>query len=232
MIDLRTERERKGLDTGEVSRSAGIPERYIIALESGDTATLPDGPFRRGYLKQYLEFLGFDPEYVLDDVSVPLEPTVEPEQTETGTLTYALEEVPLGRLVVAGFVLTMTVVLGLRVIGEFVFAQTGIAASDIADVDPAVDEEDPTASITAPETLPTARLRIRAIESTRLKTKVDGVESFSGVLPAREVIDLQGSEALEVWAADLTTIRITYNGERIEPLGNLSEDRRLVFLQD
>ena len=80
--------------------------------------------------------------------------------------------------------------------------------------------------------MPTSRLRIRAIEPTRITTRVDHKDSYSGRLPAGEIIDLEGAQRIEVFAADLTTIRITYNGERIEPLGNLSKPRRLVFVQD
>lgn len=228
MIDLRAEREQKGLSLEEVSASARIPARYLIALEEGDHDVLPAGPFRRGYQRQYLEFLGFDPDTDVVDPTAAPEEEPEPERTETGTLTHALEEAPLGRLLVAGFVLTMTLVLGLRVVAEMVRSPESQAAATF-DEPP---EEEARTEAPPPDALPTARLRIRAVESTRLKTRVDGVESYSGTLPAREVIDLEGRQRIEVWAADLTTILITYNGERIEPLGNLSEGRRLVFIQD
>ncbi len=214
MVDLRAERERKGMSLDEVSAGARIPAHYLDALERGDHDVLPPGPFLRGYRRQYLEFLGFDPE---TETTASAPPPAEPEYTITGTVSF--DEVPLIRLVMAGFVLTLVVVLGLRLTVELSGGpETAPAATAIADV--------------APLMPPSSRLRIRAIEPTAISTSVDDHESFSGTLPAGEIIDLEGSEVIEVWAADLTTILITYNGERIEPLGNLSRGRRLVFVLD
>jgi len=219
VIHLRTERERLQLSLDEAAARARIPVRYVDALERGDDGVLPPGPFRRGYQRQYLESLGFDPDSAI--VHHPELP--EEELDETGTITVSIDEMPLGRLVVAGFLLTMAVVLGLRVVAEFVGTEAAATETSAAEIE---------AAAIAPAALPTARLRVRAIEPTRLKTKVDGLESFSGTLEANKVIDLEGRDEIEVWAADLTTILITYNGERIEPLGNLSQGRRLVFIQD
>jgi transcriptional regulator with XRE-family HTH domain len=223
VIHLRTERERQRLSLDEAAARARIPVRYVAALERGDDGVLPPGPFRRGYQRQYLESLGFDPDLVV--VQLPAAELTEPgsEVDETATLTMSLDEMPLWRLMLAGFLLTMAVVLSLRVASEV-----------IGPVDP---EPELTAAAQqeaeqAPAALPTARLRVRAIEPTRLVTRVDGIDSFSGVLGANKVIDLEGREEIVVWAADLTTILITYNGERIEPLGNLSQSRRLVFIQE
>ena len=197
-------------------------------MEDGDRATLPPGPFLRGYQRQYLEFLEFDPNsLVVDGLHPP--PVNDPDQTQT--ITMALDEVPLGRLVMSGFVLTMVVVLLLRLL----FEATGTLPDtpSLSDGVAPVTEEAPEAEpILPPEAMPTSRLRIRAIEPTRLNTRVDGEDSYRGTLPAGEIIDLEGRQRIEVFSADLTTIRITYNGERIEPLGNLSKPRRLVFVQD
>ena len=140
---------------------------------------------------------------------------------------------PLTRLVFAGFVLTMALVLVLRIAATLLgpTAASATAAEDMAATSAATAAA-VEAAAQAPAALPTARLRIRAVEDTRLRTAVDGVSSFKGTLPAREIIDLQGNERIEVWADNLTNILITYNGERIEPLGKLSEGRKLVFIQD
>lgn len=218
MIYLRTERERRQLSLEEAAAQARIPVRYVDALERGDEEILPPGAFRRAYQRQYLDSLGLDPDSPV--APQPLEPE-QPEEEETRTITVSLEEIPLQRLVVAGFLLTMAVVLGLRVIAAYIDYTT-----------PAEVAPDEMAAAIEPSTLPTAHLRVRAIEPTRLRTRVDGIDSFQGVLDANNLIDLEGREEIEVWAADLTSIIITYNGDRIEPLGNLSRGRRLVFIQE
>lgn len=213
MIHLRAERERQNLSLDEAAARARIPVRYVDALERGDEEILPAGAFRSAYQRQYLDSLGIDPN---SPVVVPL-----PEEP-TMTTTTQLDEMPLARLVVAGFLLTMAIVLSLRVASEF--TDTSPQAS--------APEEVAEPSLEAQVALPTSRLRLRAIEDTRVSTRVDGFDSFDGVLPAKEILDLDSRQKIEVWVSDLTTIRITYNGERIEPLGNLSHGRRLVFIQD
>ena len=229
MVDLRAAREQLGLSLDEASVQARIPARYLAAMESGDRSTLPPGPFRRGYQRQYLEFLGLDPESPILDRTLNSELPQEPEES-TQTITMALDEIPLSRLMMSGFVLTMVVVLLLRVAFELTESLPEATDETIPEGEVAVAEEPPPEL--APTVLPTSRLRIRAIEPTRITTRVDEQDSYAGTLPAGEVIDLEGRSSIEVFAADLTTIRITYNGERIEPLGNLSRPRRLVFVQE
>ena len=227
MVDLRTTRESLGLSLDEVSAQARIPTHYLVAMESGDHDALPPGPFLRGYQRQYLEFLGLDPNTPVAEHPAGLPPQ---QEEPTQTITMALEEVPLGRLVMSGFVLTMMVMLLLRVLFEVTGEPPKPAALSIAEA-PVVSPEQPPAEL-SPDTMPTSRLRIRAIEPTRITTRVDNKDSYHGTLPAGEIIDLEGRDRIEVFTTDLTTIRITYNGERIEPLGNLSKPRRLVFIQD
>ena len=58
MNELRHERERRGWTLDDVASRTRIPRPYLEALEDGNHDVLPPGPFFRGYLRQYLEFLG------------------------------------------------------------------------------------------------------------------------------------------------------------------------------
>jgi transcriptional regulator with XRE-family HTH domain len=230
VVDLRATREQLGLSLEQASARASIPAHYLAAMETGDSEVLPPGPFRRGYQRQYLAFLGLDPD------SPVVEPTISSEsgasatpEDPTQTITLALDEVPLGRLVMSGFVLTMVVVLMLRVLFEL---SDSLPEVSVPMAEAAFPVEEIPPDNLSPDAMPTSRLRIRAIEPTQITTRVDDEDSYSGTLPAGEIIDLEGREQIEVFATDLTTILITYNGERIEPLGNLSKPRRLVFVQD
>ena len=62
MNELRHERERRGWSLEDVADRTRIPRPYLEALEDGNHDVLPPGPFFRGYLRQYLEFLGEDME--------------------------------------------------------------------------------------------------------------------------------------------------------------------------
>jgi Helix-turn-helix domain/Protein of unknown function (DUF2914) len=49
-----------------VAEATRIPRRHLQALERGDLASLPAGPFAKGYIRAYAEFLGIDPRPTLE----------------------------------------------------------------------------------------------------------------------------------------------------------------------
>lgn len=59
---LAARRQDFSLTRQQVAEHLHIRERYILAMEQGDTASLPAGVYARGYLATYAEFLGFAPE--------------------------------------------------------------------------------------------------------------------------------------------------------------------------
>jgi cytoskeletal protein RodZ len=216
MVDLRHEREGRGFSLDDVADQARIPRRYIEAMEAGDTATLPPGPFLRGYRRQYLEFLGLPPDAIttLDEISPP-EPEEQrelPEYVPSGTTaTFPLrDEIPIGKLVAVGFLLSALVVLGLKV---------GTVALDRGG-DPSL--------VTVAAT--TQRVTVRAVEPTRVDAFADDSWHHRGTLPAGDTIEVESALPIEVAVGDLTRVVVSYNGERLEPLHDLTANRRLVFI--
>jgi transcriptional regulator with XRE-family HTH domain len=63
---LRRAREARGLALDAVASATRIAHHHLEALERGDLESLPTGPFGRSYLRSYAEFLGIDPEPILD----------------------------------------------------------------------------------------------------------------------------------------------------------------------
>ncbi len=55
---LRQERERLGIPMSEIARETRISARYLEAIESEDTRTLPQDFFYRSFVRQYAEYLG------------------------------------------------------------------------------------------------------------------------------------------------------------------------------
>jgi transcriptional regulator with XRE-family HTH domain len=219
--DLRRERERRSLSLEEVSSQTRIPLRYLEALERGEPFALPAGPYGQSFRRQYENFL--------DTVDVPaprpvapkaiprvdsheeLQP-IEVERTTTGTIPRH-EELPVARLLVTTFVLTVVILLSLKV------------GSALLDPSPP-----PSAGISAP--LPIQTLNLRAHEPVKVELMADGVVKHSGSMTAGEQIKVEGRERIVVEASDLTALTISLDGELIEPLHNLTHPRRLVFVQD
>lgn len=218
MIDLRHEREARGLSLDDVAERARIPRRYIAAMEQGDTATLPPGPFLRGYRRQYLEFLDLPPDAIttLDEV-VPPEPEAPAalpvySASDLSQTFPVAAELPVGKLVVAGVLLCVVVLMGLRVGAVLI-------------------EERATAGDAVPVVAATAqRVTVRAIENTRVDVFADESWHHQGTLPGGESVELESNLPIEISVGDLTRVVVHHNGERIDPLHDLSSSRRLVFV--
>ncbi len=96
---------------------------------------------------------------------------------------------------------------------------------------------EPGAELVVEPASPDAGVRIRAHEPVRVHVQVDGETSFRGTLCNGQGdhgcgFDVPAAKEIAVELSDLTRAQVSYNGRRIEPLGNLSAPRRLVFVDD
>jgi cytoskeleton protein RodZ len=63
---LREAREARGHSLQAVADATRIVVRHLEAIERSDVEALPAGPFARGYIEAYAQFLGIDPQPVLE----------------------------------------------------------------------------------------------------------------------------------------------------------------------
>lgn len=199
---------------------------------------------------------------------------------KTRTITRQYDSVPVVRLVLAGFLVTMTLVLGMKVLSGIIDRASAPSAPDPeggvttvvvksqaptapepaaptpapADPAPAADPAaepaavpagdpaaDPAAADPLPDgvvlgegqvgPLPGMRVHLRAHEPVKVAVELDGSTVFSGTLQPGEGHDFHGEERIALDVADLTRLAIHYDGQRVDPLGNLAQPRRLVFLR-
>lgn len=64
--ELRRERELREFTLREVSESTKISLRHLEALERNDFEQLPGGVFNRGFVRAYSQFIGVDPEAMVN----------------------------------------------------------------------------------------------------------------------------------------------------------------------
>jgi cytoskeletal protein RodZ len=62
---LAAAREHKGVDLARAERDTKIRMRYLAALERGDYRDLPGAVYTKGFLRNYAQYLGLDPDDVL-----------------------------------------------------------------------------------------------------------------------------------------------------------------------
>lgn len=118
----------------------------------------------------------------------------------------------------------ITVVIGATLIG-LAMRVVGLAL-EVA----AVAEEAPAEA--APVAVVDRSLRVRANEPVRTRVEVDGEEAWAGILRPGEPLELPTGARTVLEVSDLTRVEVLYNGRRVEPLGNVSSGRRLVFIDD
>jgi cytoskeleton protein RodZ len=64
--ELRRERELRRITLREVSEATKISLRHLEALERNDFQHLPGGVFNRGFVRAYSQFIGVDPEAMVN----------------------------------------------------------------------------------------------------------------------------------------------------------------------
>jgi hypothetical protein len=131
------------------------------------------------------------------------------------------EEVPLIRLVMTGFFITLLVVLTLQLSERLIVGEPTPGQSP-----------GPTSQQSLTPPIAPQKVKIHAVEDVDLRIVADDEIAFSGVLPGSETKVVQAHQRVALDIGDLRWVTIHYNGERIEPLGNLSKRRRIVFIHD
>jgi cytoskeleton protein RodZ len=63
---LRDAREDLGVSLAEAERETRINRRYLDALEKEDASAMPAAVYTRGFIRTYCQYLGLDPEGMLD----------------------------------------------------------------------------------------------------------------------------------------------------------------------
>lgn len=251
--DLRSARERRGLTLDDVSAQARIPRHYIVALERGDVDILPHGRFRSAYHRQYRSFLGLPPvaedrpTMVDPERGTALDPHGDPSTELTGTTGTMPrgDEIPTMRLIASGFAFTLLVVLVLRVgavvveapLPDFLASADTPSPDDIITIDPSAAAVVPTPAaepVPAAPAVPTAAqsVKLRAIEDVRVAVTTDEGTVRRGILPGGQSFAVESDGPITLEISDLTRVRVRYNGNRLEPLHNLSKGRRLVFVPE
>lgn len=217
MNELRHERERRGWTLDDVASRTRIPRPYLEALEDGNHDVLPPGPFFRGYLRQYLEFLGHSDssEEPSADGADDLDKRIEQSVAQaTSAALDSNQRVPLIRLAIAGFLITLVVTLGYSVYQRLTATPTTTVNGVVVPAGP-------------PHIV-----RIKAIEDVHMAVTTDGTLAYDKTLRGGSTLDFKAVSRMDLEIADLTRVRLRYNDKRIEPLGSLSRGRRLVFMHE
>ena len=75
---LRLARERNALTLDQVARETHVAKRFLKALEDEDFSVFPGETYAMGFLRNYAEYLGLDPEELIALLPQPEDPGAAP----------------------------------------------------------------------------------------------------------------------------------------------------------
>ena len=109
---LKGQRESKGFSVEQVARDTNIAKRYLEALEAEDFSVFPGDPYLIGFLRNYADYLGIDPDemitlyrnFQIQSQPVPMNELLEKKDRKPLLLGLAAVVV-VAALVVAGYYL-------------------------------------------------------------------------------------------------------------------------------
>jgi len=64
--ELKRERELRGIGLREVAEATKVNIRYLEAMERNDFEHLPGGVFNRGFVRAFAQFIGVDPDAMVN----------------------------------------------------------------------------------------------------------------------------------------------------------------------
>src|SRR5262249_55952236 len=84
-IGLKRERELRGISLEEISKTTKISVRLLEAIEADRFDVLPEGVFRKSFIKSYAKYLGMNADQILHEYDLEVRPSVisqsAPEKT-------------------------------------------------------------------------------------------------------------------------------------------------------
>ena len=248
---LRETRERLGLTLDEIERTTRIRVARLEALERGDLDSMPSEAQARGFLRNYADALGLDPEELLARYDESR--GRKPSRPRPDVFTRAPQPKGAGR---SASELVLTTLVALAVIavlvwgsGQLLDALNQGEATPTAELAQSPQEEaaSPTPAPVASSTnvagsqslieptaiTPTATLILNVLDRVNLRivvetdsfveVVVDGDQAFRGRVQAGDELIYSGNTAIEVTTGNAGGLRIFFNDRDEGLMGEIGQ---------
>ena len=246
---LRAAREAKGLTLEDAERATRIRARYLVALEADDFTALPSEIQARGFLRNYAQFLGLPAAAFIADYAkltgrksiLPLPAALAKTRSRPASAS-AVTVRPRGLRLFSADVfvaIIISVALGLLLLwgGSQILAGAGAEATGTSTASTGAAPAGLTPTATSPviEAAPTqpfptpllnytgVHILIRAEERLWARVRVDGVETFAGLLPPGASKEFIGQNVIELVTGNGKGTRVIWNGVDQGTLGDVGE---------
>jgi len=237
---LAAAREAHGLSQGDVAGQLRLHLRQVQAIEAEDLAALPEGPFVRGYVRNYARLVDLPAEPLLSLLSARLRPA-DPLHVESGSAAISpIQRAPRdplsGRVVIGGVLvaLVLLAVFGWWAIRADEKARTGALTPPVppARVEQAAPQPAATAEATAaPAPDPTvapavaqagpaasgAALRLNFRDRSWVEIRqADGAVLLSKNNPAGSTETVEGVPPYTLVIGNASKVDLEYRGQPVD----------------
>jgi cytoskeletal protein RodZ len=210
---LKKRRERLGLTLEEVERSTRIRSNRLEALEAGEFDTLPSEVQLRGFLRNYADFLGLEPDKILASYEASrsgtrksalrlgrttsnVQPSTKPGSPRRRSIT---------ELILSGLIVVAVAAVFIWGAGSIVASLNTVEPTEVPQMLIAFDEpaDIPTSTVT-----PEPQISLEGVAVTAL-ADTDDLPTPTLILPVLDVVRLQLRATSETW------VRLSVDGEEV-----------------
>ncbi|MFH0839169.1 MAG: RodZ domain-containing protein [Candidatus Omnitrophota bacterium] len=214
---LKKAREEKNITLEELQRATKIQMKFLVSLEEEAFERLPNPTYVKGFIKQYAQYVGLDPEPLLNEYNV-LNPEVPPQELEIKTEDEKIDsEIPkktpvmLVTIIVAGIVVISLVAFGLSKI----FVSKKSSEPSIKTEIPFVTVKKAEKPILLVKKNEILQLTAKASQDTWMHIKCDGKIVYQSILKAGSSINLQAKEEMVLWVGNAASLELNLNGHNL-----------------
>ncbi len=243
---LRQARIDKGVSLAEAERATFIRRRYLEALEADDYAALPALVYTRGFIRTYAEYLGLNPQAMVDLYQPPRTREVPPRLRAATPPIARPRELPVRVLLtVGGAVLAVLLLVYLR--SQYYSFTESLQRAEATQLPSRVNQPTLTpialgavprtpspealatlatvAPLPTPSPTPVEGVLVEAkvSEDTWIEAWVDGQQQLAETVKAGTNKSFHGAQSVRMRVANAAAVSVVVNGDPQPPLGSAGQ---------
>lgn len=228
-LELRKQREIRGVTLKEIADATKISKRYLEALEMDDFASLPAPVFTRGFVREYARYLGLNAEEMAarysQVIGAPPDTSATPVVSGSGKKPEGLPFIRIDRNFAVFAVLLVAFAAVMWWLGgrsaETRHVETTPATGTVAPAVAPIVPTEPVVSATAPASSPDRLgLDVNVLEDTWVIVQVDGQPALNQVLRAGEKRKMEAENEIRFEVVgNAGGLELKLNGRAVPMLG-------------
>lgn len=214
---LKKAREDKKLTLEKAQRDTKIQLKVLISLETDDFNKLPNPTYVKGFIKQYAQYLGLDPEPLLNEYASlnpqipPQEIAIKSEDEKIKTAASPAKKKPnLTTIILASIIIVLVAGLGLsKLMGKIASASKGQKV-----ISAKTSKKEKPKPLLVKETEP-LKLTITANQDSWMHIKCDGKIVYQSILKTGSSQLFQANEQIVLWVGNAAGLELNLNGHNL-----------------